>query len=135
MPVAERAVQCPSVSEYGDRCELQAGHRYPRHQARISYGDPRPFIEWSRRYDHWAVTVERNGEQIVTISADHLCGRDLSAEDEETIRIAARHLLAFLGDPALDGPAGGAPDAEDERSSERTRSLRFQTGGTGDANA
>jgi hypothetical protein len=50
--------------------------------------------------EHWAVTVERSGEKIVTIESNCLSGRDLSPEDEETIRTAAHHLLAFIGDPA-----------------------------------
>jgi hypothetical protein len=49
--------------------------------------------------EHWAVTVERNGEKIVTIESNCLSGRELSAEDEQTIRTAALHLLAFVGDP------------------------------------
>jgi hypothetical protein len=47
--------------------------------------------------DHWSVTVERNGEQIVAIESNCLSGRDISPADEEAIRIAARHLLAFIG--------------------------------------
>lgn len=49
--------------------------------------------------DHWSVTVERNGEQIVTIETNCLAGREISTEDEEAIRTAAHHLLAFIGDP------------------------------------
>ena len=49
--------------------------------------------------DHWSVTVERNGERIVTIETECLAGREPSAEDEEAIRTAARHLLAFIGAP------------------------------------
>ncbi len=48
---------------------------------------------------HWAVTVSRGGEEIVTIASNCLSGRDLSHEDEETIRKAAHHLLSFIGDP------------------------------------
>jgi hypothetical protein len=47
---------------------------------------------------HWSVRVERDGEEIVTIASNWLSGRDLSSEDEETIRTAAHHLLAFIGD-------------------------------------
>lgn len=50
--------------------------------------------------DHWSVTVERNGERVVTIETNCLAGRETSAEDEEAIRTAAQHLLAFIGDPA-----------------------------------
>lgn len=45
----------------------------------------------------WAVTVERNGEQVVTLASNLLAGRDLSPEDERVIRLAAEHLLAFIG--------------------------------------
>jgi hypothetical protein len=49
--------------------------------------------------DHWAVTVERNGEQVVTIETNCLSGRDISEGDEIIIREAAHHLLSFIGDP------------------------------------
>lgn len=47
--------------------------------------------------DHWAVTVERNGEKIVCIESNCLSGRELSAEDEASIQNAAEHLLSFIG--------------------------------------
>jgi hypothetical protein len=47
--------------------------------------------------DHWAVTVECNGEKIVTIESNCLSGRDISPDDEEVIRTAAEHLLSFIG--------------------------------------
>lgn len=50
--------------------------------------------------DHWAVTVSRNGEEIVTIESECLAGREISEADEEAIRTAAHHLLAFIGDGA-----------------------------------
>lgn len=46
----------------------------------------------------WSVTVERNGEQVVTIASNHLSGRDITPADAELIQRAARHLLSFLGD-------------------------------------
>jgi hypothetical protein len=49
------------------------------------------------RTQHWAVTVERNGERIVCIESHCLSGRDLSDEDARVIREAAEHLLAFVG--------------------------------------
>ena len=49
----------------------------------------------------WSVTVERKGEKVLCIEPGHLSGRDLSQDDEEAIRTAARHLLAFIGDPPL----------------------------------
>jgi hypothetical protein len=47
---------------------------------------------------HWAVTVERNGENVVTIESNCLSGREISEEDEEVIRNCAYHLLSFIGD-------------------------------------
>jgi hypothetical protein len=49
------------------------------------------------RVDHWAVSVFCNGENVVTIESNCLSGRDLSPEDEATIRLCAQHLLAFVG--------------------------------------
>ena len=51
------------------------------------------------RNETWAVTVYRNGEAVVTIETNLLAGRDISAEDEQAIRTAATHLLAFIGEP------------------------------------
>lgn len=48
--------------------------------------------------NRWAVTVSRNGDDIVTIGRDHLSGRTIQPEDEATIRTAVAHLLAFIGD-------------------------------------
>jgi len=50
--------------------------------------------------DHWSVTVRRNGEEVVTIESNMLSGREISSGDEEAIRTAALHLLAFIGDGA-----------------------------------
>ena len=50
-----------------------------------------------RARETWAVTVERNGEQIVTLASNHLSGRDLSPEDERIIERCAEHLMAFIG--------------------------------------
>ena len=49
------------------------------------------------RTAHWAVTVWRNGDSILTMESNCLSGRDLSPDDEETIRDCGRHLLAFVG--------------------------------------
>jgi hypothetical protein len=46
------------------------------------------------------VTVSREGEEIVTIGSNCLSGREITPEDEAAIRTAAKHLLAFIGDPA-----------------------------------
>ena len=65
--------------------------RFMRHY----YGASRP-----RRpaRGHWSVTVRSGGDEIVTMESNHLSGRELSDEDREIIRVAARSLLAFVGD-------------------------------------
>jgi len=65
------------------------------------------------RTESWAVSVERNGEQVVTLSNRGISGRDLSAADEHVIREAARHLLSFIGDaqPSSSFPAR-TPDVD-----------------------
>ena len=45
----------------------------------------------------WSVTVERDGEKIITIETNCLSGRDLVPGDEDAIRTAAQHLLSFVG--------------------------------------
>jgi hypothetical protein len=45
----------------------------------------------------WYVTVERDGEQVVTIGYNHLSGRDISSADEQAIHTAALSLLGFIG--------------------------------------
>lgn len=52
------------------------------------------------RHPHWRVSVETSGKQIVAIEPEMLAGRELSEADEDAIRTAARHLLAFIGDPS-----------------------------------
>ncbi len=48
--------------------------------------------------DHWCVTVEMNGEQLITIETSSLYGKSSFTEQEQDcIRNAARHLLAFIG--------------------------------------
>lgn len=64
---------------------------------------------------HWTVTVEKDGEKILTIESNCLSGKaDLTSEDEQVIRNAAEHLLSFVGavksdtgcdDDRLDGDA------------------------------
>jgi len=46
---------------------------------------------------HWSVTVECDGKHVVTIAHNHLSGDP--EPNEEAIRTAANHLLAFIGDP------------------------------------
>lgn len=46
---------------------------------------------------HWAVTVSRNGKEIVTIESNSPSVREISDEDRRIIDHAARHLLEFIG--------------------------------------
>jgi hypothetical protein len=52
----------------------------------------------SETTQHWSVTVERNGENVVTIDSNCLSGREISPEDEKAIRNCAHHLLSFIGE-------------------------------------
>jgi hypothetical protein len=52
--------------------------------------------------EYFSVTVSRNGERLVTIETTVLSGRELSDEDEDCIRNAARHLLGFVGNKIND---------------------------------
>lgn len=52
----------------------------------------------SQPTQHWSVTVERDGEEIITIESNGLAGREISEEDERVIRVCALHLLSFIGD-------------------------------------
>ena len=61
---------------------------------------------------HWAVEVSTNGDQIVRIETACLSGREISEQDEEIIRNAAHHLLAFIGDFATPAPAKRFDDEE-----------------------
>lgn len=45
----------------------------------------------------WAVRVERDGDEIVTLSSHGYGGRDIDEEDANVIRKAAEHLLSFVG--------------------------------------
>jgi hypothetical protein len=50
--------------------------------------------------EHWAVMVDRNGDNILTIESAILAGKpDLEPEDEACIEMCGRQLLAFLGFP------------------------------------
>lgn len=52
----------------------------------------------------WAVTVERNGDPLVTLSSNGYGGKaDLSEADQQTIRTAGEHLLSFVGKSAALG--------------------------------
>lgn len=51
-----------------------------------------------RHIQGWAVSVEVNGDNILTIGHNHLSGVDDIQEYADVIRGAARHLLSFIGD-------------------------------------
>lgn len=47
---------------------------------------------------HWGVDVRVNHELILTIESNCLSGKgELTEKEEETIRLCAEHLLAFVG--------------------------------------
>lgn len=48
--------------------------------------------------EHWAVTVSRSGDEIVTIESNSMSGREIGAADKEAIRAAALSLLGFIGE-------------------------------------
>ena len=45
----------------------------------------------------WAVTVEVNGETILTIGHNHLSGIENIEDYADTVRSCAQHLLSFMG--------------------------------------
>jgi len=46
----------------------------------------------------WHVEVHRNGEKLLTIGHNSLCGKDpLSERELEVIRLAGKNLLGFAG--------------------------------------
>lgn len=48
--------------------------------------------------DGYAVTVLKNGEPILVIGSESYSGlSEFTAEDEQAIRDAGKHLLAFIG--------------------------------------
>ena len=52
-----------------------------------------------RPLEHWGVDVRVNGEHVLTIESNCLFGKsDLSDVDKEAIRLAGKHLLAFVGE-------------------------------------
>ena len=51
-----------------------------------------------RKIEHWGVDVRVNGAQVLTIESNCVYGKQLTDDEEEVIREAARHLLAFVGE-------------------------------------
>ena len=54
----------------------------------------------------WEVSVNVNGENILTIGHNHLSGIDDIDKYADVVRNCARHLLSFIGDGADDGEQG-----------------------------
>ncbi len=48
----------------------------------------------------WGVSVSRNGDNLLNIETNCLSGRELDEEDYRVIRMAALHLLSFIGESA-----------------------------------
>lgn len=97
-------IHSPSCASIGVLRKNAERHGNDQREPRCSTGAS-AFGKCSRRIRgptmelHWSVKVERDGEHIVTIESNCLCGREISFEDEVTIRTAAHHLLSFIGDP------------------------------------
>lgn len=69
------------------------------HMEHCDPGEISIFPAPGERHPHWRVSVETSGETIVSIEPEMLAGREISEADEDAIRTAAHHLLAFIGDP------------------------------------
>ena len=55
-------------------------------------------LNCSSSLQHWGVDVRVNGEDVLTIESNRICGKiDLSAMELDAIRTAANNLLAFAG--------------------------------------
>lgn len=74
-------------------------------------------LRCSSALQHWGVDVRVNGEHVLTIESNCLSGRELSDVDEEAIRTAAQHLLAFVGDESS--------EAKKQREAMRSEVLRI----------
>lgn len=46
---------------------------------------------------HWAVTVEVDGEKVLTIESEHLSGVPNIDDYRDEVVTAAKHLLSFMG--------------------------------------
>jgi hypothetical protein len=75
------------------------------------YGEHVAIVKERETTQSWSVTVERNGEDVVTLSNTMQAGRDISDEDARVIRMAAEHLRSFVGEPASVG-AVARPDGD-----------------------
>jgi hypothetical protein len=52
----------------------------------------------SKKIQHWGVDVRVNGKHVLTIESNCVFGKDLSDIDKDAIRLAASHLMAFVGE-------------------------------------
>ncbi len=114
---AGRGVESRSVNEKSDELDaiyavcLRAGMADPStaldYVSSVFYA----FKQLTDKRESWAVTVERNGDAVVTLASNCLSGRDLIEGDQEIIRTAARNLLGFLGDPSPAHQPDAAPVA------------------------
>lgn len=50
----------------------------------------------------WEIELRVNGTDILTIGSNHLCGINNIDDYGDTVRMAAEHMLAFIGRPRLD---------------------------------
>ncbi len=115
----EKVAEAPTFSSDEDALDLLESYGYKEAQNGVIREDWRCFdakcraavnylcAEWDfvfedtagKRHYHWRVSVETSGEHIVSIEPEMLTGREISEADEDAIRTAAHHLLAFIGDP------------------------------------
>lgn len=64
---------------------------------------------------HWSISVSRDGENLVTIESNCLCGKpEFTDEEAQQIRDCADHLRAFIGEPPSPHPAA-APQGGDPK--------------------
>lgn len=69
---------------------------------RESEGEDIDTLDAMEAHEHWGVSVDTHGDDIVRIETAMLAGKaDLSEQDLATIRTAARHLLSFAGAPMI----------------------------------
>jgi hypothetical protein len=52
---------------------------------------------------HWEVNISVDGNEILTISSQHLSGIDNVSDYDAEIKVAAESLLGFIGEP-LENP-------------------------------
>ena len=70
----------------------------------------------------WGVTVKIDGEDVLTLSSDGICGKaEMSEHELQAIRDAGQELIDFAGDGFSANPQdANIPFLEDIRRNERT---------------